>query len=78
MKDVNCKNWSSKFSFGRRGSQPLCSEGSELTGAGFQFGFNPRKASFPSFFRKEAQEQGGMWRTGGTGEQDRQPAILIN
>lgn len=31
MKDVNCKNWSCKFSFGRRGSQQLCSEKTELT-----------------------------------------------
>lgn len=45
MKDVNCRNWSCKFSFGRRGSQQFCSELTELTGAGYQCKLNPRRAA---------------------------------
>lgn len=45
MKDVNCRNWSCKFFFGRRGSQQFCSELTELTGAGYQYKSNPRRAA---------------------------------
>lgn len=54
MKDVNCKNWSHKFSFGRGGSQQSCSEGT----AGFQFRVNPgggKGAPLPSTQRPEAE-----------------------
>lgn len=80
MKDVNCKNWSSKFSFGRRGSQQFCSVGTEMTEASFQFRFNPRRVPPPThthLFPKGAQEQGGVGRERGTGEQNLEPAILV-
>lgn len=57
MKDVNCKNWSHKFFFERRGSQQFCSVGRELPGADSQFRFNPKEA--------RAQERGGVGRERG-------------
>lgn len=44
MKDVNCRNWSCKFSLEEEGATSFVQSWTELTGAGYQCKLKPRRA----------------------------------
>lgn len=77
MKDVNCKNWSCKFSFGRRGSQRFYSELAKLAGAVSRSGSNQEGQPPPSPKEAGAQEKGVWGRMRGVAQQGLQLALPV-